>query len=300
MDTRRLPRWAGILFSTDPVSARATEIAVGCLRIVAGLIWLYNVVWKVPPDFGRNGNTALYHFTRQAVEHPVLPPFSWLVEHVVLRWFTAFGWLTLMVETALAVLLLTGTAVRFAAVLGIGQSLAIALSVAEAPGEWPWSYIMLIAIHTVLLFTPAGRFAAVDAVRADRGAARLLRRLGVALVVVAVVALLGGLHNPVRAPLGAFVGYEPLQFSLGNYNLIGALALLVTGAAMLVAALSGGRPPALVALVLAAAAAATLYVQSGRTASWLGGTNTSAAVFVCAVVVVAATWRRPAGPKKGS
>ena len=54
--------------------------------------------------------------------------------------FSAFGYGVLVVETALAVLLLTGLLVRPAALLAIVQSLAIGLSVARTPGEWPWSY----------------------------------------------------------------------------------------------------------------------------------------------------------------
>jgi hypothetical protein len=69
--------------------------------------------------------------------------------------------------------------VRLAALLGVGQSLAIGLSVAEAPNEWPWAYAMMIGIHLVLLLTPSAQYAAVDAVRgaAADERARVARRL---------------------------------------------------------------------------------------------------------------------------
>ena len=73
--------------------------------------------------------------------------------------------------------------------LWIGQSLAIALSVAQAPGEWPWSYWMMIAIHVALLFTASGRFAAVDRARAEHDEGR---------AVAAVVPLLLGWGAVVR------------------------------------------------------------------------------------------------------
>jgi hypothetical protein len=196
----------------------------------------------------------------------------------------------------LAVLLLTGTAVRIAALIGIGQSVAIGLSVAEAPGEWPWAYAMLIGIHLVLLLTPSGRFAAVDAARADRTAAfRLLTGWAVALAVVGVIALIGAVGKPASAPLGSQVGIGALEFSLGNYNLIGALVLLVVAA--LLGAGAALRRGVLVwpGAVLAVAAAISIYVQLGRTDGWLGGTNTSAAVFVCAALVAAFAAR----PMKG-
>lgn len=152
----RVRRGTELLLSPQSPPATGGLIVLTGLRLLAGLIWLYNVVWKVPPDFGERGRRDLYHFTHLAVEHPVFTPFSWVIEHAVLPYFTAFGWGVLFAESALAVLLLTGTAVRLAALIGIGQSVAIGLSVAESPGEWPWAYAMLLGIHVVLLFTRHG------------------------------------------------------------------------------------------------------------------------------------------------
>jgi len=57
--------------------------------------------------FGQDAGNGPYTFNSYAVSHPDFLPHSWLVEHVVLA-FTPFGWLVLMAETTLAVLLLTG------------------------------------------------------------------------------------------------------------------------------------------------------------------------------------------------
>jgi len=84
---------------------RASAAALAALRVLAGLLWLYNVSWKRPPDFGEDSGTGLYGFTQLAVENPVFPPYSWVVENVVLPNFLAFGWMVLVVETLLAVLL---------------------------------------------------------------------------------------------------------------------------------------------------------------------------------------------------
>lgn len=293
-----LNRSLGIVFTTAPPPGRVSGMALAGLRILAGLIWLYNVVWKTPPDFGESNRSGLYQFTHFAVDHPVFPPFSWLIEHVVLPNFTAFGWLVLATETLLAVLLLTGTAVRLAALIGAGQSLAIALSVAQAPHEWPWAYAMLIGIHVVLLLTPCAQYAAVDAARAaaDAGsgapvARRLLTGWGVILGLIGIIAVIGSLGDDWLAPSGYLVGYRKLEFSLGNYNLLAAFVLLVVAALMLAAALSAVRVLALVAAVIAAAAAVSIYVQLGRGDVCLGGTATTAAVFGCAVVVAVATHR---------
>jgi uncharacterized membrane protein YphA (DoxX/SURF4 family) len=281
-----------LVLSPTPPPARASGIALAVLRILAGLLWLAHVWWKVPPDFGENRRTGLWFWTHLAVDHPVFPPYSWLVEHLVLPNFTVFGWLVLVVETLLPVLLLTGTAVRLAALIGIGQSLAIGLSVAEAPNEWPWAYAMMIGIHLVLLLGPSAQYAAVDAVRAARAtgtaapvARRLLGGWGAILAVVAIVAGVKSLGEEFLAPRGQVVGYPPLQLFLGDYNMLAALVLLVVAVLMLAAAVIRARALGLAAAFVAAVAALSIYVQLGRADLWLGGNPSTAAVFVCAAII---------------
>ena len=287
------PRTAlDLVLSPTPPPARAGGIGLALLRIVAGLLWLAHVWWKVPPDFGEDGRTGLWFWTHLAVDHPVFPPYSWLVEHLVLPNFTPFGWLVLVVETLLPVLLLTGTAVRLAALIGIGQSVAIGLSVAQAPNEWPWAYAMMIGIHLVLLLAPSAQYAAVDAVRAARIAGdpapvarRLLGGWGVILALIAIVAGVKSLGDEFLAPRGRGVSYPPLQLFLGDYNMLATLALLVIAGLMLAAAVMRAPALALGAAIVAAVAALTIYVQLGRGEVWLGGNPSTAAVFVCAAVI---------------
>ena len=275
---------------------RASGAVLAGLRILAGLLWLYNVAWKRPPDFGQDSGNGLYGFTRDAVDHPVFPPYSWLVEHVVLPNFTAFGWSVLVVETMLAVLLLTGTLVRLAALVGVGQALAIGLSVAQTPGEWPWAYWMMIGIHVVLLFTAAGKVAAVDAVRSEsaegRGgnvAMRLLGGWGILMGLTGIWALLLTVGDDPLKSSGPTLGGPELSVSFGSYNLVGALVLTAVAALMLAAATMHRRGLALAATVAAVVAAVSLYAQLSRTDVWLGGSITSAAFFLCAAVVSGAT-----------
>lgn len=123
------------------------------LRIVAGLLWLSNVSWKVPPDFGEGdgGCRGLCRFVQLGVDFPVAPGSAWLFDSVVGPNLAIFGWLTLFVEASLAALLLSGRFVRIAAVLGMVQSAGIGLAVANAEGEWYWSYGLMIALHLAVL-----------------------------------------------------------------------------------------------------------------------------------------------------
>lgn len=275
--------------ATDDVP-RVQAVGAAVLRITVGLLWLYNVGWKRAPDFGQDAENGLFKFTSYAVSDPVLPPFSWVVENVVLPNFALFGWGVLVAETSLAVLLLTGAWVRVAALVGIAQSVAIALSVAFAPHEWPWSYWLMIAAHVVLLASSAGRVLAVDAVRAGLpGSREALGRVWGALTVLAgVFSLLGSFDDPLAAR-GPGLGSTDLSISLGGYNLVGAVVLIVAGALIL---LVPARPAVLAAAVIATLAAISLHAQLGFSDPLLGGSATSAA-YLFAVAVVALFAREP-------
>jgi hypothetical protein len=282
-------------------SPGSSAVTLAALRILIGLLWLYNVSWKRPPDFGRDSGSGLYGFTKGAVDHPVLAPYSWIVEHVVLPNFQAFGWMVLVVETSLAVLLLTGTMVRAAALLGIAQSTAIALSVAMTPGEWPWAYWMMIGIHVALLGGGSAAVLAVDQARATPEAARRLVVVWGAVVGVAGLVALGlSIGDDPTAPEGDRLGGPDLSISLGSYNLVGALVLAAVAAAMLAAVYLRRPVIAMVAAALAAAAALSLYVQLGFSDPLLGGSNTSAAFLLCAAVVAAMCAKRLSVPTEGS
>lgn len=286
----RVLRW--LLAPATESTGRGQAVVFWAVRLVAGLLWVTNVGWKTPPDFGQQGNDGLFAFTSEAVSHPVLAPFSFLVENVVLPGFVAFGWGVLVVETALAVLLLTGTWVRLAALLGIAQSLAIGLSVAATPNEWPWSYWLMIAVHALLLVGPAGRLLGVDGVRAGVSPARTLGRVGGGLsVVIGLVAAVRGLGEPL-AGRGPSLQVARLAVSLGEYNLLGGLLLVVIGVLVLVATTGRLRPAALLAAALGVLGALLTYVQlAARSGPLLGGTPSSAAVFLAAATVAAVLGR---------
>jgi uncharacterized membrane protein YphA (DoxX/SURF4 family) len=110
-------------------------------------------------------------------------PYAWLMERYVLPNFTFFGWLVLIVEAALGAFLLIGLATRFWALVGIAETVAIALSVLNAPNEWYWSYLLMFLVHLALFATAAGRYAGLDGVlrpkwqESGSWAARVLVRL---------------------------------------------------------------------------------------------------------------------------
>jgi uncharacterized membrane protein YphA (DoxX/SURF4 family) len=130
-----------------------------------GVLWLVNLGWKLPPDFGRDEPEGLLYSFERAADHAVIGPLRSLAEDVLIPHFTAFGWLVFVIELAAGVLLLLGLWSRLGAALGLAQAIAITLLVVDAPNEWLWGYLMFVAIHLVLLLTPAGERLSLDAWR---------------------------------------------------------------------------------------------------------------------------------------
>jgi uncharacterized membrane protein YphA (DoxX/SURF4 family) len=127
----------------DHTVRRAAPVTV---RWLLGLLWLSNVNWKVPTEFG-----GLRNYVQAGVDHPVVPGSAWLFEHVVLPQISLFGWVTLFVEVGLAAALLSGRALRTAAVVSAIQALSIGLAVANAPEEWYWSYLLMFGMSVAVL-----------------------------------------------------------------------------------------------------------------------------------------------------
>lgn len=146
MDTQQL---------TDRVDDATHRWGPTVLRWTAALLWLANVNWKVPPDFGRSGErcVALCRYVEAGAEFPVAPGSAWFFEQVASPNLALFGWVTLLSEAALVVLLVSGRFVRSAAVLGVAMSAGIGLAVANAEHEWYWSYLLMIALHLAILVT---------------------------------------------------------------------------------------------------------------------------------------------------
>lgn len=269
---------------------RAGDVGLLVLRVTLGLMWFYNVAWKRAPDFGREAGNGLYRFTSYAVEYPVVPPYAWLVDNLVLPAIVPFGYLVLVAETTAAVLLLTGRWVRIGALVGLLQSVAIAMSVMYAPDEWPWSYWLMIAGHVAVLLGASARRGSLDAARAQgRRPVRQARVWAAVAVVAGLYSVVLSLDDPLAARGPGLVDSGP-SLSLGQYNLLGGLVLLVL-AALVVMAARGVRAAGPAGAALGVLAAVSLHAQLGFTDPLLGGTPSSAAAYLCLAIVAFALTR---------
>ena len=139
--------------------------ALAGLRILLGVLWLANLSWKLPPDFGKNDPEGLLYNFRRAEHYAVIRPLRDVAREVLIPHFTLFGWLVLLAELTAGVLLLLGLWTRVGALIGLVQSIAITLLVVDAPNEWVWTYVMFVAIGIVVLVTPSGSRLSLDSHR---------------------------------------------------------------------------------------------------------------------------------------
>lgn len=149
----------------SPGEAVRTLHVLAGLRVLLGVLWLANLSWKLPPDFGRDDAEGLLYNFRLAEEHAVIGPLRSLASDVLIPHFTVFGWLVFLVELAAGVLLVVGLWTRIGAALGLLQSIAITLLVVRAPDEWAWTYVLFVALSLAVLLTPSGRVLSLDARR---------------------------------------------------------------------------------------------------------------------------------------
>jgi thiosulfate dehydrogenase [quinone] large subunit len=143
---------------------RATAAVIGGARIAVGLLWLANLHWKVPTDFGEDTGSGLYKYSESVTRNSPFAPFTWVTEEVILPNFAVFGWITLVVETAIAALLLIGYRTRIVALVGASMTVPIFLSVLyyDRADEWAWAYILMFVAHLLLWATDAGRHGGLD------------------------------------------------------------------------------------------------------------------------------------------
>ena len=228
----------------DQLQVRLKNVIVPLIRVVVGLLWLENAGWKVPTTFAG----SFRRFTESAVSHEVFAPYAFFVKNVALKNFSAFGWMTLLTETMIGALLIFGIFTRFASLLGVGASTAIALSVLHVEHEWPWSYYLMVVAHLALFALDAGRTGGIDAVL--RGGERAWKRaamvIGAGSSLLAAASFLRAGSKPFGAAFGQYLlpkrpspsGYE---FALYVLNRRGALVFFLLGLLIIAASVTGQR-----------------------------------------------------------
>jgi thiosulfate dehydrogenase (quinone) large subunit len=187
----------GIAARLNILDEKVRGLILGLCRIGVGLMWLANIHWKVPTDFGEANQGGLYKYSASVLRHSTLAPFKWFTEEVLLPNFQFFGWFTLLSEVALALLLLAGYKTKLVALGGAAMSVPIMLTVLyyDRADEWSWSYLLMIIAHLLLFASDAGKHLGLDGalnrVRQQSSASlhRSLGFVGAAAVVIGAAGL---------------------------------------------------------------------------------------------------------------
>jgi hypothetical protein len=140
-----------------------TLTILALVRIFFGLLWVEQLVWKMPPTYG-----GLRSFVEREVQATIVPGYGFIVKNIFLANFPLLGTGVWTTELLVAVSLLLGLFTHFGAALALLLSLQLYIGLAYAPGEWYWTYGMLILLSLVLLVVPAGRRLGLDQLLAPR------------------------------------------------------------------------------------------------------------------------------------
>ncbi len=185
--------YSSLVQRLEQLDQRARGAVLGVSRIGLGLLWLANLHWKVPPDFGQDNGGGLYKYSASVSRHSPFAPFAWVTEEIILPNFQFFGWVVLLGETTLAMLLIVGYRTKLVALGGAMMTIPIMLSVLyyDRADEWSWSYLLMLIAHLLVYASAAGDDLGLDGVlrRGTVAANQSIRVVGVVAVVIGAAGL---------------------------------------------------------------------------------------------------------------
>ena len=150
---------AVLAWRADPMQRSVRHIGIGALRVIIGVMWWQQSLWKIPPHY----DWGLIHWMQEMVEHASTQLQSALVRDIVLPNIAVFGPLVYAIEVAIAVSLILGLATRLGSALGALMAINLWLGLYNAEGEWPWTYMFLVVLELLFLIDPPGRSLGIDA-----------------------------------------------------------------------------------------------------------------------------------------
>ncbi len=151
---------------------RAPLWPIAASRMLIGILWLFSLRWKLPPNFAPAAGRGLLDWLQLEVQHPAFAFYGEFVSAVIIPNFTFFAWIIFLAELTVGLSLLTGTLTRLGGLLGLLMALNLGIGLLEVPGEWPWSYVMLAMWQGTFVVTNAGRLFGVDGWLRQRVSAR--------------------------------------------------------------------------------------------------------------------------------
>jgi uncharacterized membrane protein YphA (DoxX/SURF4 family) len=150
---------AAVAWRADPTQRSVRHIGYGLLRVIIGIMWWQQSLWKIPPHY----DWGLIHWMEEMVQHASTQLQSVLVRDLVLPNIAVFGPMVYAIEVAIAVSLILGVFTRLGGALGALMAINLWLGLYNAPGEWPWTYMFLVVLQLIFVINPPGRSLGLDA-----------------------------------------------------------------------------------------------------------------------------------------
>jgi thiosulfate dehydrogenase [quinone] large subunit len=148
-----------VLPSSTPsvILGEGSLVALAIVRIFLGYLWFQQLFWKLPPSF-----TGLHSYVVREGQYTFIPGYAFIIQHVFLPNFLLLGAFTWIAEFLVAISLLFGVFSRLGALLSLILAVQLYVGLAVAPGEWYWTYGMLVLLASVFVVLPTGRRLGVD------------------------------------------------------------------------------------------------------------------------------------------
>lgn len=143
------------------------------VRIIFGYLWITQLAWKMPPQFGCPADfavststsartTGLCDWVGLMASYSKVPAHGAFVKNFVIPNISWMGWLIWLMEAFIAISLILGLLTRLGGLVGFLQSVNLYIGLTALPFEWYWTYGMMYTLSLVFICVPAGRFLGVD------------------------------------------------------------------------------------------------------------------------------------------
>jgi thiosulfate dehydrogenase [quinone] large subunit len=149
---------------TERAVGQAPGWPLGALRIIIGVLWLQQILWKLPPTFGCQPDrpAGLCDWIGREIAQPLVPLYAEFLKAIVLPNLAIFGWFIVLGETFVGLSLLLGLLTRLGGVLGFLMGVNLLIGLAGVEHEWYWTYVMLALLNLLFALTGAGRWWGLD------------------------------------------------------------------------------------------------------------------------------------------
>lgn len=140
-------------------------LGLAIYRIVLGIMWMDLCLQKAPWVFDSEGNRYgwLYGWIWTEINNPTFHWYTDFLQYFFLPNIAVMGMIVFLQELAIALSLLTGSFVPvIGGLLGLTMQINLLIGNYSVPGEWFWTYPLLIVSHLALTLDRAGRVLGVD------------------------------------------------------------------------------------------------------------------------------------------